>query len=150
MEIEEEYKEVCGSIATCQENNRSFTLKNAIDFVKVKIDGVVFPKGDKTTRCDYLFLKEEEQQRIIEIFVELKGKDVEKAVKQLEQSIEMFAQSNKRYAFAVVTNVSTQFNTLIQKKTKEFKQKKHADLKVRSKAVLCDYHTDTNTLSISQ
>ena len=149
MEIEEEYKEVCGSIATCQENNRSFTLKNATDFVKVKIDGVIFPNGDKTVRCDYLFLKEEEQQRIIEIFVELKGKDVEKAVKQLEQSIEMFAQSNKRYAFAVVTTVSTPFHTLIQKKPKEFKQQKHTDLTVRPKAVQCDYHTDTNSLSIS-
>lgn len=50
MEIKEEHKEICGSIATCQENNRSFTLKNATDFIKVKIDGAVFPNGDKTIR----------------------------------------------------------------------------------------------------
>ena len=91
MEIENKHKELCGKIATCEEKGKKFTLNNAADFIKVQIDGGVFPNSDKTTRCDYLFYKEKELKRQIEIFVELKGVDVTKAIKQLESSLQMFA-----------------------------------------------------------
>lgn len=146
MEIENKHKELCGKIATCEENNRKFTLNNADDFIKVQIDGNIFPQSDKTTRCDYLFYKEKESQRQIEIFVELKGIDVAKAIKQLESSLQMLATSNTKYAFAIPTNVSTAITATIQKKEKEFRDKWKTILKVKAKSLQCNYNSQTNSL----
>lgn len=146
MEIESKHKELCGKIATCEEKGKKFTLNNATDFIKVQIDGGVFPNSDKTTRCDYLFYKEEELKRQIEIFVELKGVDVTKAIKQLESSLQMLATSNTKYAFAIPTNVSTAITATIQKKEKEFRDKWKTILKVKAKSLQCDYNSQTNSL----
>lgn len=146
MEIESKHKELCGKIATCEEKGKKFTLNNATDFIKVQIDGGVFPNSDKTTRCDYLFYKEEELKRQIEIFVELKGVDVTKAIKQLESSLQMFAISKTKYAFAIPTNVSTAITATIQKKEKEFRDKWKTILKVKAKSLQCNYNSQTNSL----
>ena len=146
MEIESKHKELCGKIATCEEKGKKFTLNNATDFIKVQIDGGVFPNSDTTTRCDYLFYKEEELKRQIEIFVELKGVDVTKAIKQLESSLQMLATSNTKYAFAIPTNVSTAITATIQKKEKEFRDKWKTILKVKAKSLQCDYNSQTNSL----
>lgn len=148
MEIESKHKELCGKIATCEEKGKKFTLNNATDFIKVQIDGGVFPNSDKTTRCDYLLYKEEELKRLIEIFVELKGVDVTKAIKQLESSLQMFAISKTKYAFAIPTNVSHAISTTIQKKEREFREKWNTILKVKVKSLQCDYNTQTNSLAI--
>lgn len=145
MEIENKHKELCGKIATCKEKGKKFTLNNAADFIKVQIDGGVFPNSE-TTRCDYLFYKEKELKRQIEIFVELKGVDVTKAIKQLESSLQMFATSKTKYAFAIATNVSPTITATIQKKEKEFREKWNTILKVKAKSLQCDYNTQTNSL----
>lgn len=119
MEIKEEHKETCGSIATCGENQRKFILNNANDFIKVKLDGGVIPEGQKTECCDFYFYKEDE----IEIFVELKGKDVPKSLSQLEESISLFSKKyQRRYAFSVVKSSLPRTDTRLQ--TFESKMKK--------------------------
>ena len=146
MEIENKHKELCGKIATCEEKGKKFTLNNAADFIKVQIDGGVFPNSDKTTRCDYLFYIEKELKRQIEIFVELKGVDVTKAIKQLESSLQMFATSKTKYAFAIPTNVSPAITATIQKKEREFREKWNTVLKVKAKSLQCNYNSQTNSL----
>lgn len=119
MEIREEHKETCGSIATCGENRREFILKNANDFIKVRLDGGVIPEGQKPECCDFYFYKENE----IEIFVELKGKDVSKSLSQLETSIAHFSKKyQRRYAFSVVKSSLPRTDTRLQ--TFESKMKK--------------------------
>lgn len=121
MEIKEEHKETCGNIATCEENRREFILKNAKDFIKVTLDGGVIPKGQKPECCDFYFYKEDE----IEIFVELKGKDVSKSLSQLEESISLFSKKyQRRYAFSVVKASLPSTNTRIQIFEKKMKKQK--------------------------
>lgn len=144
MEIDDKYKKQCGKIATCEENKKKFTLNNAADFIKVQIDGDVLLSNDKTTRCDFLFYKEENLKRLIEIFVELKGIDVLKALEQLENSIQMFAKSSNQYAMAVVTKMIV--TTAIQRKMDDLTKKKKVKLHIKVKSLQCDYNTQTNSL----
>lgn len=58
MEIKEEHKKVCGSIATCEEKGKKFILKNATDFYKVQIDGEVIPEGPPLKDVIIIFIKE--------------------------------------------------------------------------------------------
>lgn len=144
MEIDDKYKKQCGKIATCEENKKKFTLNNAADFIKVQIDGDVLLSNDKTTRCDFLFYKEENLKRLIEIFVELKGIDVLKALEQLENSIQMFAKSSNQYTMAVVTKMIV--TTAIQRKMDDLTKKKKVKLHIKVKSLQCDYNTQTNSL----
>ena len=144
MEIDDKYKKQCGKIATCEENKKKFTLNNAADFIKVQIDGDILLSNDKTTRCDFLFYKEENLKRLIEIFVELKGIDILKALEQLENSIQMFAKSSNQYAMAVVTKMIV--TTAIQRKMDDLTKKKKVKLHIKVKSLQCDYNTQTNSL----
>ncbi|MBO1883176.1 hypothetical protein J4N46_01750 [Capnocytophaga sp. Marseille-Q4570] len=144
MEIDDKYKKQCGKIATCEENKKKFTLNNATGFVKVQIDGGVLSLNDKATRCDFLLFKEENLKRLIEIFVELKGIDVLKALEQLEGSIQMFAKSSNQYAMAVVTKMIP--TTAIQRKINDLTKKKKVKLHIKVKSLQCDYNAQTNTL----
>ena len=146
MEIDDKYKKQCGKIATCEENKKKFTLNNATGFVKVQIDGGVLSLNDKATRCDFLLFKEENLKRLIEIFVELKGIDVLKALEQLEGSIQMFAKSNNQYAMAVVTKMIA--TTAIQRKINDLTKKKKVKLHIKVKSLQCDYNAQTNTLDV--
>ncbi|WP_314286158.1 hypothetical protein [Capnocytophaga sputigena] len=144
MEIDDKYKKQCGSIAVCLENGKKFTLNNATTFLKVQIDGDILPLNDKATRCDFLLFKEEKSKRLIEIFVELKGTDVPKALEQLEGSIQMFGKSSNQYAMAVVTKMIS--TTAIQRKIKDLTKKKKVKLHIKVKSLQCDYNVQTNTL----
>ena len=144
MEIDDKYKKQCGSIAICLENGKKFTLNNATTFLKVQIDGGVLSLNDKATRCDFLLFKEENLKRLIEIFVELKGTDVPKALEQLEGSIQMFGKSSNQYAMAVVTKMIPM--TAIQRKINDLTKKKKVKLHIKVKSLQCDYNSQTNSL----
>ncbi|MEN2799303.1 hypothetical protein [Capnocytophaga sputigena] len=144
MEIDDKYKKQCGSIAVCLENGKKFTLNNATTFLKVQIDGDVLPLNDKATRCDFLLFKEENSKRLIEIFVELKGTDVPKALEQLEGSIQMFGKSSNQYAMAVVTKMIV--TTTIQRRMDNLIKKKKVKLHIKTKSLQCDYNSQTNSL----
>ena len=81
---------------------------------------------------------------MIEIFVELKGIDVLKALEQLEGSIQMFAKSSNQYAMVVVTKMIP--NTAIQRKIDDWAKKKKIKLRIKVKSLQCDYNAQTNTL----
>ena len=144
MEIDDKYKKQCGSIAVCTENGKKFTLNNGTAFLKVQIDGDVLPLNNEATRCDFLLFKEENSKRLIEIFVELKGTDVPKALEQLGGSIQMFGKSSNQYAMAVVTKVIPM--TAIQRKINDLIKKKKVKLYIKAKSLQCDYNPQTNSL----
>ena len=93
----------CGTVV-CNENGRKLELDCAGErFVKVKIDGCVEPKGGDNPRCDFMIIKEDEN---IEIYIELKGQDLKKAVKQIQQTIKMYGLScANKYAAIVTTKI---------------------------------------------
>lgn len=52
-----------------------------------KVDGEVIDKNADTLRCDYLLLNDAEKRSY---YIELKGSDIERAIKQIETSIALF------------------------------------------------------------
>lgn len=59
-----------------------------------KIDGVVFTKGQATPRCDYLLLNDDLKTSY---YIELKGSDLHQAIRQVENTIQMFCDSLPGY-----------------------------------------------------
>jgi len=51
-----------------------------------QVDGAVFPKGAGPERCDVLLLNDTDKQSY---YVELKGTDIPKAVRQIENTISL-------------------------------------------------------------
>ena len=80
----------CTSRFTVNEKKSSFSIRcNSIKLVdKYKIDGY-FDKNTAHKKCDYLFVYHHSNKETI-IFVELKGKDINEAVKQLENTVSIF------------------------------------------------------------
>lgn len=76
---------------TAKEGNRSFTLENNSEYVikKWNIDKVIF-KGRGEQRCDYL-LEVQKPNKSVYYWIELKGKDVVKACRQILNSIRLVA-----------------------------------------------------------
>jgi hypothetical protein len=88
---------VCNSNARlhAEENGRKITVcGDTFDNVdKVKVDGGLIAKEDISSRCDYFFgLKVNDETELYEnnLFVELKGCDIEQAYAQIIASIKMF------------------------------------------------------------
>jgi ribosomal protein L25 (general stress protein Ctc) len=73
-------------IVTIKENGKSVRIinKESKEIKKVQID--CKPCPIKNEKCDFLVFETEESL----FFIELKGKDIEKAVKQLESTLEFF------------------------------------------------------------
>lgn len=102
------------STLNCAENNKKFELKtNSVSFARVKIDGGV-EQNTSNKKCDYLIIKETED---IEIFVELKGKNIQNAYEQIIQSYARYANQNanvKHYAIIVTSHISPNERTTLQ------------------------------------
>ena len=78
-------------IISAEERKKKFTLKNPnqINIIKVQVDGCLITNGQ---RCDYLF---DIMATKTIYYVELKGKDVEKAAKQLKATIKFCSTMHK-------------------------------------------------------
>jgi hypothetical protein len=76
-------------IITVKEKKSSFTIENSSskDINKVEVDGCL-NQSTSNKKCDFLF--EVLNNSIIEevLYIELKGKDIANAIKQLEQTIQ--------------------------------------------------------------
>lgn len=81
----------CSSRFNVKENKSRFSIcSNSTKLVeKYKVDGYLFDKRSSHKKCDYLFVYHHKKIDTI-IFVELKGEDIEKAVRQLENTISIF------------------------------------------------------------
>lgn len=81
---------------SASEKNCSYTMKNP-DRKYIRqflVDGDVFPKDREPERCDVLLLNDTDQQSY---YVELKGTDIPKAVRQIENTISLISPSIKNY-----------------------------------------------------
>lgn len=110
------------------------------------IDGGVIPKGTSTPKCDKLILcalkidgqqakkKLEEEESWLEIFVELKGHDVEHAIDQLEATLKnsLFAHHSNKSVWAriVATSIpSNRSNPKLEKAKIRFLKNYRCELK---------------------
>jgi len=112
--------------------NRSeiiFLNPDAIAVRKIKVDGCVI-KDNKTLRCDYILIPGDD----VEIYIELKGSDINHAVKQIESTIRKLSENPaklKKLCFIVSTRVPKQ-GTNTQNLQVQFKKKFNASFRVKN------------------
>lgn len=77
----------CRSRYTVQENTSRFIIRDCslTEIDKIKVDDFLF-RNQSAKKCDYLFVFNDE----IYIFVELKGRDLDRAVIQISETVESF------------------------------------------------------------
>lgn len=117
----------------CRENSRYFSIEAPSNWTleKIKIDGGVVT-DEAVKRCDYALLAKEGKARRNFFFVELKGKDLARAIKQLESSIEhlphLFCGYEERHARAVCSRVVPFITSSAQVAACRFKRRLGFDL----------------------
>lgn len=112
-----------------QENQRKFTIVNeqGLEITKIQVDGCLEIEGVK---CDWMFTIENPP---IEIYVELKGRNVKHAFKQLENTIKVVSRSNiaKRFCYVVASKCPLS-SPDVQNEQKAFKRNHNATLRVKN------------------
>jgi hypothetical protein len=113
------------------------TLKNKdeVESVKITVDGGEI-KGNKTKKCDFLHLAKD-----IEMYIELKGEDIKKAIEQIERTINLLSndkrkQSKRSY---IICTRSPLASTEIQNYQRKFKKDFNANLIVRTSPYIDTY-----------
>jgi len=113
-----------------EENKSSkiiFSNEKLIEVTKIQVDGCLNINGVK---CDWLLIINEPY---IEIYIELKGSDVEHAFTQIENTIKLVSQDYKnvpKYCYIITTRCPIT-SAQIQVKAKSFKKKYNVVLKVK-------------------
>ena len=76
----------CAKSKVASENGKRFEVNSDEDFTRIKIDGCLIT-SQVTEKCDFGFVRHSNDDFY---FVELKGKEIEKAYKQILTSIDYF------------------------------------------------------------
>ena len=125
----EEYR--CDQKIVLQENKSKiiFLNPNQDKILTIKVDGCVI-SDNETLRCDYALIPSDE----VEIYVELKGSDIDHAVEQIKSTIRLLSdnpQKIKKLCFVVSTRVPKQ-TTTIQQLQSQFKKNFNASFRVKN------------------
>ena len=122
-------------IFTFEEQRSKLTLKNKdeVESIKIHVDGCEITEG---LRCDYLHLA-----KGVEYYIELKGQDLEHAIKQLKQTISLLGNKNtqqERTCYIICTR-SPMTSTQIQKYDYEFRKNYNSRLVIKSSPYVDSY-----------
>lgn len=85
------YAEFVSSENGCKHIGRNVSGHEIRQF---KIDGEVIAKNSGAARCDYLLLNDDAKSAY---YIELKGSDLEKAIQQIESTVQLFQTSLPDY-----------------------------------------------------
>ncbi len=115
----------------------TFLNPDKITVIKIKIDGCVIKKNDPLLRCDYMMIilgKNTKTKDNVEIYVELKGCDINHAVKQIESTIKDLSENPnklKKVCFVVATSsISPSLRSNMQNQKSRFKKNFSATLHI--------------------
>lgn len=115
-------------IIVLKEKKSSFIVgnKNQIEIEVVKVDGCVIKTGK---RCNYMLRYDSK-----EIYIELKGRDVNYAVEQIKSTIEKISLDKDLYQKEsyIVSTKSPRLDTTIQAIKRNFKKMYNSSLKIKS------------------
>lgn len=145
-------KTQCSSkILVCKElKNKEAKLTfycNKEKFYKILIDTKNTKKiANKITRCDYVIATTDLKEIII--YIELKGGDLKKAIKQILATHTLLNDNFKKRYSAISYTGNPQAKTIIQNSTKQFKDKKIQLPFTSSGAIKLKYNSDTQIISI--
>jgi hypothetical protein len=104
----------------------TFDNENSITVTRIQVDGCLELDG---FRCDWLLIIDQGT----EIYIELKGCDVEHAFKQIENTIKIISQDKRsvsKYCYVITTRTPLT-SPQIQVKAKYFKKQYNAVLRVK-------------------
>jgi len=115
------------------ENKRTFSIRNTRQrqIGKVKVDGCLITNSS-TQKCDYLFEIKGQNKEVF--YVELKGKDIERALSQIKNTIRLCEDRHNginKKSFIVSSRVPT--GTDIQKQLKSFYQTTGFPVQIKNK-----------------
>jgi uncharacterized protein YjbI with pentapeptide repeats len=132
------HQNCCSKSKAASENGKRFEIDSNEDFTKIRIDDCLIP-SQEVQKCDFGFVRHSNNEFY---FVELKGKDVKKALNQIANTITIFESTfikiskEKRFGFIVSSR-----NPLTSIETNNLKQafaKKYGRL-LEIKSVHCKY-----------
>jgi hypothetical protein len=124
--------EVNDSKVVVKEHRSSFELRNTarLKIEKIQVDGCLI--DDTRERCDWLLVNREEKKRAL--YIELKGADIGKAIRQLEATLGYtktdFSQC-KSECYVVSTRVP-KHGPAVHKRMIDFQKKNKAALLVKN------------------
>lgn len=112
------------------ENRSTLILlnKDEVETVVVKVDGCEID-DENVIRCDYMLLAKQ-----MEIYIELKGHDIVKAIRQIENTIEILSKDKKVVAKKsyIICTRSPLASTQIQHYDRKFREKYNSKLIVKT------------------
>lgn len=103
----EENPNCCSESKVAAENGKRFEIVSNEDFTKVRIDGCLIA-SQNTEKCDFGFIRHSNQEFY---FVELKGKEIQKAYNQIIATIQNFninfiiIPKNSKFGFIISSSV---------------------------------------------
>jgi len=117
-------------LIVCSENNKKIIFNNSTQkkVEKITVDGCVITNG---IRCDYLVRTKELES---DNFVELKGSDVIKAIKQLERSIKKLARDNSKIHAYVISSRVPKIGASVTNYKRKFATDLKATLTIKNNA----------------
>ncbi|OLT62415.1 hypothetical protein [Moorena bouillonii] len=131
----EEYKDDKKIVLKEKKSKLTFENHNKDKILVIKVDGCAI-RDNETLRCDYALVC----SNGLEIYVELKGRDIPHAVKQIESTIRLLSDNPKKikkWCFVVSTRVPRQ-TTTIQQLEKKFDKNYNAEFKIKTIQDSCD------------
>ena len=129
---------VSDSNIVVKENKSSFQLRNPqrLGIKKIQVDGCLI--DDDRERCDWLLVVDSDNPRAL--YVELKGSDIDKAIKQLEATL-IYTKSDfvdaNRECFVVSTRVP-KYGPSVHKRALVFYKQNGATLAVKNIRAVVD------------
>ncbi|MDO6803940.1 hypothetical protein Q4595_15930 [Wenyingzhuangia sp. 1_MG-2023] len=110
-----------------QKSKLSLINKDEVESTQIKVDNCLIK--DNSLKCDYMHLAKD-----IEFYIELKGQDINHAVKQLKSTFKQLSSNSKKskkisYIICARTPLSA---TQILKLKREFKKDYNSKLEVKS------------------
>lgn len=131
--FEPDLHQMCSQMVVGEKRSKYvLTLEPKMEGWKYRVDGYIIVAGDK---CDALFLSKDGDD-YAEVFVELKGSDVDHAITQLEETIkhEMFRDSNALIRWARISTHSYPKSTIldqkVNQKTAAFQENYRCELRI--------------------
>ncbi|THD32283.1 hypothetical protein [uncultured Flavobacterium sp.] len=98
------YPVCCSKSKVASENGKRFEINSNEDFTRIRIDGCLIA-SQNVEKCDFGFVRHSNDDFY---FVELKGKEIEKAYNQILNTIDYFNSvipKEKRFGFIVSSSV---------------------------------------------
>lgn len=129
------YSNCCTKSKVASENGKRFEIISEEDFTRIRIDDCVI-KSQELEKCDFGFVRHLNNDFY---FVEMKGKDIQKAYNQIVSSISNFNDNlikipkNKRFGFIVSSRVPNTNHNLVQ----DFAKKHGRKLEIKNKKLVC-------------